>query len=580
VGGFGAGAGSKGTSGSTGTIGPGGGGGGFGGAIFNQGGTVLISNSTLQHNSALGGGANGAAGGSGFGGAVFNLNGDLELSSDTFADNSLGLNPSLTPGEVNGAAVYNLSRDVGSVTRDQLAVVAVANCIFDDPNPPGVSEVRNNGSSARIDAVGPSIALTAVANASGSVVGPPFVIADALLGALADNGGPTKTRAPQLGSPAIDAGANAPTVTTRLITDQRGFSRVSHGTVDLGAVEDQFDTLDVGGSSNASASVLTPNTATGQINAAPAATLSPFGSTGTDVRVAVADVNGDGSQDSILVTGPGTPIRLAVISGVDNSTLLVTPFDPFGGGFTGGGFVAAADIDHDGRAEFIVTPDKGGGPRISIFSLNTDGSLATRANFFGIDDPNFRGGCRAALGDANHDSTPDLVVCAGFLGGPRAALFDGTTLSGGNPTRIVNDFFAFPGADATTLRNGVFVAVGDINGDGFADLIFGGGPGGAPRVFVLSGALVSANDVAGAQSSPVANFFVAGNSSDRGGVRVAAVDADGDTKIDLVVGSGEGDPAKVRVYLGRTFASTAEPSTVQDLAVFGGAVLPGGVFVG
>src|SRR5206468_12542343 len=65
-----------------------------------------------------------------------------------------------------------------------------------------------------------------------------------------------------------------------------------------------------------------------------------------------------------------------------------------------------------------------------------------------------RGGARAALGDVNEDGTPDLAVSAGFLGGPRTALFDGTTLLG-TPARLVGDFVAFPGTDAVTLRNGV-----------------------------------------------------------------------------------------------------------------------------
>jgi hypothetical protein len=123
------------------------------------------------------------------------------------------------------------------------------------------------------------------------------------------------------------------------------------------------------------------------------------------------------------------------------------------------------------------------------------------------------------------------------------------------------------------------VASGDVDGDGFAELVFGGGPGGAPRVFILSGALVSANDVAGAQSSPVGNFFVAGNANDRGGVRVAVKDADGDARADVVAGSGEGSPSKVRVYLGKNFSGAGEPTTFQDIDPFA-ATLPGGVFVG
>jgi hypothetical protein len=279
-----------------------------------------------------------------------------------------------------------------------------------------------------------------------------------------------------------------------------------------------------------------------------------------------------------LVTGPGTPIRVAVISGLDNTTVLVAPFDPFGGNFTGGGFVSAGNIDGLGGAEFAVTPDQGGGPRVTMFSL-IGGVVTQRANFFGIDDPDFRGGARSAIGDVNNDGTPDLAVAAGFLGGPRTALYNGTTLLT-TPTRLVGDFFAFPGTDAVTLRNGVNVAIGDINGDGFGDLIFGGGPGGAPRVFILDGSLVAAGNVTGAQAAPIANFFVAGNDADRGGVRVAAKDANGDIRADLAVGSGEGSAAKARVYLGTNFTGTGEPTVFQDIVLFGGGNLPSGVYVG
>ncbi len=338
-----------------------------------------------------------------------------------------------------------------------------------------------------------------------------------------------------------------------------------------------FGPLAASGRRDGSAVLLAPG-AGGQFATTPAATLSPFGAIPANVRTAVADVNNDGTPDTILVTGPGVPIRFAVVSGVDNSTLLIPVTAPFAGSedFTGGGFVSAADLDGDGRAEIVVTPDQGGGPRVTIFSLV--GSTPTvRANFFGIDDPNVRGGARSALGDINKDGTPDLLVAAGFGGGPRVSLFDGTTLLT-TRTKLRNDFFAFP-EDAATLRNGIFAALGDINGDGFADLIFGGGPGGAPRVFILSGAFLTSNNP-NLFSQPVANFFVAGNSNDRGGVRVAVKNADGDARADLAVGSGEGSPANVRVYRGLNFITNGEPGTFQDLSVFGGAALTDGVFVG
>ncbi len=335
--------------------------------------------------------------------------------------------------------------------------------------------------------------------------------------------------------------------------------------------------LGVSGPADGTARLFEPSSL-GVYAAAPDA-ANPATFPGVTVRSAVGDVNGDGLEDTILVTGPGGPIRVAVRSGLD-AGFLVAPFDPFGGDFAGGGFVAAADLDGDGRAEFVVTPDEGGGPRVSVFSLNTDGSNTVRANFLGIDDAAFRGGARAALGDVNGDGVTDLVVSAGFGGGPRTAIFGGPSVLAGSPTRLVGDFFAFPGSDATNLRNGSFVAAGDVTGDGFADLIFGGGPGGAPRVFVLSGARVIAGNVGGAQAAPVANFFVAGNADDRGGVRVAVADVDGDGRGDLITGSGPNQPARVRVYAGASLGGGGEPPALLDLAPFNGTIFEGGVYVG
>lgn len=56
-----------------------------------------------------------------------------------------------------------------------------------------------------------------------------------LLEPLGDHGGPTPTRRPQPGSPAVDAGDNNDVAAT----DQRGLPRVAEGVVDIGAVERQ-----------------------------------------------------------------------------------------------------------------------------------------------------------------------------------------------------------------------------------------------------------------------------------------------------------------------------------------------------
>lgn len=58
-----------------------------------------------------------------------------------------------------------------------------------------------------------------------------------IVGSLADNGGPTQTRALVTGSPAIDAGSNS--AASAITTDQRGagYNRVTNTTVDIGAFE-------------------------------------------------------------------------------------------------------------------------------------------------------------------------------------------------------------------------------------------------------------------------------------------------------------------------------------------------------
>jgi hypothetical protein len=317
---------------------------------------------------------------------------------------------------------------------------------------------------------------------------------------------------------------------------------------------------------------------TGQL-AAVGSPLSPFGGAAVNTRGAVGDVNGDGTPDFILVTGPGTPARFAVVSGKDGTTVLVPPTDPFGSNFTGGAFVAAGDFDGDGRAEMVITPDMGGGPNVVIFSLQADGTLAPARAFFALGNPTFRGGARVAVGDINGDKTPDLAVGAGFLGGPVVEIHNGTAIAKGDFTTLIGSgFFAFPGTDSTTLRNGVFLAIGDLNGDGFGDLIAGGGPGGGPRVLTLSGKFLATGDVNGAYGAPVTNFF-AGPDTARGGIRVAAADVDGDGRADLLTASGDAQPAQILVYLGKNITSTTPPVD-QDLTVFGGATLANGVYVG
>jgi hypothetical protein len=298
---------------------------------------------------------------------------------------------------------------------------------------------------------------------------------------------------------------------------------------------------------------------------APAQQFDAFGSTfGGGVRVASADFSRDGVPDVVVGNGPGVAAQVFVIDGVTQAPLFSNA--PFELGFTGGVYVAAGDLTGDGVPEVVISPDQGGGPRVRVF----DGAnrFAQIIDFFGIEDPAFRGGARTAVGDVNGDGVGDLVVAAGFLGGPRVTGYDGKTLATGQPVRVFADFFAFE----QSLRNGVFVAAGDLDGDGKAEVIAGGGPSGGPRVTAFSGADLLSN-----RRTAVANFF-AGDPNNRGGIRLAVANLDDDTRADLVTGSGTAAGTRVTAYFGVSLTPTATPEAAFAFDAFEGST--NGVFVG
>jgi hypothetical protein len=173
---------------------------------------------------------------------------------------------------------------------------------------------------------------------------------------------------------------------------------------------------------------------------------------------------------------------------------------------------------------FAVGADASGGPRVRVF----DGSGNPQADFFAY-DPNFTGGVRVAVGDFNGDGVPDIVTAPGAGGGPHVKVFDGNTGA------VIQEFFAY---DAN-FTGGVFVAVGDVNGDGTPDIITGAGAGGGPHVKVFSGK----------DGSELMSFF-AYDAGFTGGVTVAAGDINGDGKADIVTGAGPGGGPHVKAFSG------------------------------
>jgi len=114
---------------------------------------------------------------------------------------------------------------------------------------------------------------------------------------------------------------------------------------------------------------------------------------------------------------------------------------PFDANFTGGVYVAVAEVDNDGADDIVTDPGPGGGPHVKVFDGSTgpstatddvwiDGKIITAEN----NAAGFIGGVRVATGDVNGDGTPDIITAPGPGGGPHVKVFDGTSPSTTTPT--------------------------------------------------------------------------------------------------------------------------------------------------
>ena len=194
------------------------------------------------------------------------------------------------------------------------------------------------------------------------------------------------------------------------------------------------------------------------------------------------DVNGDGFAD-LVVGAPGDDNNgsqsgsARVVSGQDGSTLYTfdgdSPGDVFGWSVSGAG-----DVDRDGYADLIV----GSGADYTRVFSGVDGSILytfdVNSHFFGTDVS------VSGAGDVNGDGFDDLIVGgnAGSCGGAGSA----QVFSGVNG----NLLHTFCGDSYLDYFGRSVSGAGDVNGDGFDDLIVGapeddnnGTDSGSARVF-------------------------------------------------------------------------------------------------
>ncbi len=265
------------------------------------------------------------------------------------------------------------------------------------------------------------------------------------------------------------------------------------------------------------------------------------------VRVATGDVLGTGVDAIVTAPGPNSFPDIRVFDGATGQ--LMRDFSAYDSSFHGGVFVAVADVNRDGYADIITGAGAGGGPHVKVFS-GKDGSLLRSFMAF---DPAFTGGVQVAAGDLNGDGRADIVAAAGRGGLPVVAVYNGYDSS------LMREFNAYD----PSFTGGVYVAVGDVLGDGTPDVITGAGAGGGPHVKVFSG-----------KDGSLQRSFMAYGLNFFGGVRVSTCAFTTGQPADILTAPGPGGGPDVRIYDGNTLqtANAAwpyDPTSITGVFVNG-----------
>ena len=237
----------------------------------------------------------------------------------------------------------------------------------------------------------------------------------------------------------------------------------------------------------------------------------------------------------------------------------------------GRSIASAGDVNGDSYSDLLVGNAKGA----RVYHGSPDGLSATHAWSFDCgDDSAFCGDAVSSAGDVNGDGFSDVVIGAlgfdsnGQASGAVFVFHGGEDGLDSEPALQLNGPSAFQ-------RFGTSLCSGDVNGDGFSDIVVGT-PGdlfgdNIAKVFLYFGS--------SSGLSSVPDWEAQGLSSEWFGQSVACADVSGDGITDIIVGAYEAgtelvnESGEVFVYYGN--GSKGNPIAAVQGDEFGGAVEPG-----
>ncbi len=297
-------------------------------------------------------------------------------------------------------------------------------------------------------------------------------------------------------------------------------------------------TVTVGGLTAYSGQMFEPtfNGSSSNITSSSFATSFNIGTQGGPGSTIIADLDGDGKPDIAFVTDANIVCILQNIS-TNGTPLSAASFAPPvvlqfpTNGTSGSAYrLRAVDLDGDGRLDLIACEVSGN--RVSVFhNISTPGPLTT--NSF---EPPFAlisgGDCRGvAAADLDGDGFVDIVALN--YGDKTISLFKNIGSTGG----LNANSFAPP--VVIPAPGGPYeVAIADLDGDGKPDLAVVNSDNGTVSIYQNQ----TTSGVLDTNSFPARIDLPGGTNPET----IAAVDLDGDGKLDLVAGSVQSD--NVNVY--------------------------------